>query len=92
MHLSKFVLGIVLASPLTLVSLPSRADQDAFCNGYYKGYLEGYKRASGSIFDPSIPLCPLQPRKTARDPRDDFEHGYEVGYDQGRDEGSRRFR
>lgn len=68
------------------------AGQDEFCNGFYKGYVEGYKWASGSILEPSIPLCPLQPRKTVRDPDDDFEHGYEVGYDQGRDAGRRRYR
>ena len=92
MHGTKYLLGLALALSALLVSPAPRADQDAFCNGWYKGYVEGWKWASGSIFDPSIPLCPLQPRKTARDPRDDFEHGYEVGYDQGREAGGRRFR
>ena len=91
MHRWKLLASLALALSM-LAAVPSRADQDAFCNGYYKGYLEGYRRESGSIFEPSIPLCPLQPRKTARDPRDDSEHGYEVGYEQGRDEGRRRFR
>jgi len=77
---------------IALTPLSGVADQDEFCNGYYKGYLEGYKRASGSIFEPSMPLCPLQPRKTARDPREDFDHGYETGYDQGRAAGGRRSR
>jgi len=91
MHRSKHLASLTLAL-VALFAAPARADQDAFCNGYYKGYLEGYKRESGSIFEPSLPLCPQQPRKTARDPRDDFEHGYEVGYDQGRDQGRQRFR
>lgn len=82
-------LGLVLIAWSPFAAVPG---QDEFCNGYYTGYLEGYKRASGSIFEPSIPLCPLQPRKKARDPRDDTEHGYEVGYDQGREAGGRRFR
>jgi hypothetical protein len=81
--------GLIL---LALAPLAAFADQNEFCNGYYRGYLEGYKRASGSIFEPSIPLCPLMPRKTARDPSDDSEHGYEVGYEQGREAGSKRFR
>jgi hypothetical protein len=79
-----------LAASLALLSLSGHATQEEFCNGYYQGYLEGYKRASGSIFEPSIPLCPLQPRKTPRDPDSDHEHGYEVGYDQGREVGERR--
>ena len=80
---------------IALAALPpltALAGQDEFCNGYYRGYFEGYKRSSGSIFDPSVPMCPLMPRKGPRDPKDDAEHGYELGYDQGWDEGQRRFR
>jgi len=86
------ILPCVIAALLTSLPLPSIAGQDEFCNGYYAGYLEGYKRESGSIFDPAIPLCPLQPRKRPRDPDDDYEHGHEVGYDQGRDAARSRFR
>ena len=67
------------------------AGQNEFCDGYYRGYLEGYKRESGSIFDPSLPLCPTMPRMKAGAPRDDAEHGYEVGYEQGRDAARGRF-
>ena len=91
MFLRKSLTGLSLIL-IALAPLSVPAGQDEFCNGYYKGYLEGYKWASGSIFEPSIPLCPLQPRKTPRDPRDDTEHGYELGYDQGREAGGRRFR
>jgi hypothetical protein len=75
---------------LTLLPLAAIADQDEFCNGWYTGFVEGYKRASLSIFEPSVPLCPLQPRRTPRDPDSDYDHGYEVGYDQGREAGERR--
>jgi hypothetical protein len=81
--------AITVAALLPLTAL---AGQDEFCQGFYRGYYEGYKRASGSIFEPSLPMCPLMPRKGPRDPKDDGEHGYEMGYDQGRDEGQRRFR
>ncbi len=83
------LLAITVAASLPLTAL---AGQDEFCEGYYRGYYEGYKRSSGSIFEPSVPMCPLMPRKGPRDPRDDGEHGYEFGYDQGWDEGQRRFR
>lgn len=86
------ILPCLVATLIALMPRISVAGQDEFCNGYYTGYLEGYKRASGSIFEPQIPLCPLQPRKGPRDPDDDHEHGYELGYDQGRDAGQRRFR
>lgn len=80
--------AITVAALLPLTAL---AGQDEFCEGYYRGYFEGYKRSSGSIFDPSIPLCPRMPRKGPRDSKDDAEHGYELGWDQGWDEGQRRF-
>ena len=85
---SRQLLVIAVASLLPLTAF---AGQDEFCQGFYRGYNEGYKRASGSIFEPAVPLCPLMPRKGPRAPRDDAEHGYEVGYDQGRNEGQRRF-
>jgi hypothetical protein len=80
-------LGLAITAPFS-----AHAGQNEFCNGYNAGYLEGYKWASSSIFEPAVPLCPLMPRKTARDPRDDFEHGREVGYEQGKAAGERRFR
>ena len=81
-----------LAFGLTLVgSQSATAGQDEFCQGFYRGYIEAYKRESGSIFEPSVPFCPTMPRKGAGAPRDDNEHGYEVGYDQGRDAARRRF-
>ena len=85
-------LTYLTAALLALAAAPLYASQNEFCKGFNKGYLEGYEWASGSIFEPSVPLCPLMPRKTARDPSDDFEHGYEMGYDQGRDAGRKRFR
>jgi hypothetical protein len=81
--------AIIVAALLPLTAL---AGQDEFCQGFYRGYYEGYKRSSGSIFEPSVPLCPLMPRKGPRDSKDDAEYGYEMGYDQGWDEGQRRFR
>jgi hypothetical protein len=81
-----------LVACLTLAATQAAvAGQDEFCEGYYRGYLEGYKRESGSIFDPSVPFCPTMPRMRAGAPRDDTEHGYEVGYEQGRDAARRRF-
>ena len=86
---SRQLLVITVAALLPLTAF---AGQDEFCEGYYRGYYEGYKRSSGSIFEPSLPMCPLMPRKGPRDPRDDADHGYEFGYDQGWEEGQRRFR
>lgn len=85
-------LRLFAVSVAALLPLTALAGQDEFCQGFYRGYYEGYKRSSGSIFEPSIPLCPLMPRKGPRDPKDDAEHGYEMGWDQGWGEGQRRFR
>ena len=90
--LTRKSLTALLVGMICIAPLAAPAGQDEFCNGFYRGYVEGYKWSSGSIFEPSIPLCPLQPRKTPRDPKDDFEHGHEVGYDQGKEAGERRFR
>jgi len=90
MSSSKLLAGLLLSFSLSYAG-GALAGQDEFCEGYYRGYLEGYKREGGSIFQPSVPLCPLMPRKTGRDPRDDNEHGYEFGYDQGREAARRRF-
>ena len=69
--------GFVL---MALVATNAMATE--FCDGFYAGYKEGWKRESGSIFEPSYPFCPSQPRKTVRDPDSDYEHGREIGYDQ----------
>jgi hypothetical protein len=75
---------------ITLISSVSAfGNREEFCEGFYQGYLEGWKWSSGSIFQPNIPMCPLQPRRKIRDPIDDFEFGYELGEDQGEREGRR---
>lgn len=80
---------------LTLVILNSSfsvfAGRVEFCDGFYEGYRDGWKRSSGSIFQPTVPLCPRQPRRSVRDPMDDFEFGFEVGEDQGEREGRRGY-
>ena len=58
-----------------------------FCNGFERGYITGYKQASGSSLDPLTPLCPLQPLKDLNDPESDFENGYIIGYEKGLGEG-----
>lgn len=52
----------------------------AFCPGFERGYMNGYRQASGrsSVFTPS---CPLQPLK--RGMQSDFDQGYEIGLDRG---------
>ena len=65
------------------------ADADQFCQGFERGYVAGYKRASGSALDPLHPLCPLQPLKKFGDPDSDFEHGYIIGLEQGMAKGRR---
>jgi len=87
---NKLLAGLIVSLALAGVQ-SATAGQDEFCNGFYRGYLEGYKRESGTIFEPSVPFCPTMPRMKAGAPRDDGEHGYEVGYEQGRDAARRRF-
>lgn len=60
-----------------------------FCRGFEAGYITGYKKASGSSFDPFIPFCPFQPLKTFSDPQSNYEHGYLIGLEKGINEGSR---
>ena len=84
--LASLVAGLMLTTTQTAF-----AGQDEFCEGFYRGYMEGYKRESGSIFDPSVPFCPTMPRMQAGRPRDDTQFGYEVGYEQGVDAARRRF-
>jgi hypothetical protein len=56
---------------------------DQFCDGFERGYITGYKRASGSSLDPIPPICPIQPIKRLSDPDSDFEHGYIIGIERG---------
>lgn len=58
-----------------------------FCKGFERGYITGYKQASGSRLEPLVPLCPLQPLKNFNDPESDYEHGYLIGLKQGYQEG-----
>lgn len=52
----------------------------AFCPGFERGYMNGYRQAAGrsSVFTPS---CPLQPLK--RGMQSDFDQGYEIGLERG---------
>ena len=68
----------------------SSAFANQFCDGFERGYVTGYKRASGSSLDPLTPLCPLQPLKRLSDPESDFEHGYVIGLQRGYEAGSSR--
>lgn len=60
---------------------------DAFCDGFERGYISGYKQAKGTGLDPLPPLCPLQPLKGFGDPESDYEHGYTIGFRKGMSEG-----
>ena len=79
----------ILIGFITFLSCSLNATRQEFCDGFYQGYVEGWNRSSGSIFQPSVPLCPFEPRRTVRDPKDDYEFGYEIGYDQGTEDGRR---
>jgi hypothetical protein len=61
----------------------SGALADDFCNGFERGYVTGYKQASGLSLDPLVPLCPLEQLKKLSDPDSDYEFGYTIGYRQG---------
>jgi len=52
---------------------------DPFCDGFERGYITGYKQASGSSFDPLTPLCPLEPLPKLNDPESPYERGYLLG-------------
>jgi hypothetical protein len=78
---------LVLAS-LTIMPSPALADQ--FCDGFKRGYITGYKQASGSSFEPFAPFCPFQPFKRFNDPSSDFEHGYIIGLQKGLEDGRSR--
>jgi len=72
-----------------LIFAATTAHADEFCDGFDRGYIAGYKRASGSALDPLTPLCPLQPLKRLNDPDSDFEQGYIIGLELGMQEGFR---
>jgi len=76
--MKKIIFTIVL---ITLLSVSAFASE--FCNGFERGYITGYKQASGSSLNPLTPLCPLQPLKGLNDPKSDYEHGYIIGYERG---------
>ena len=73
------LLVIVIVS----LAITTSAIADQFCDGFERGYVAGYKRATGSSLDPLPPLCPSQPLKRLSDPDSDFEHGYIIGYERG---------
>ncbi len=66
-----------------LLSVVTVAYADQFCDGFERGCIAGYKRASGSSLDPLTPLCPIQPLKRFNDPDSVFEHGYIIGFERG---------
>jgi len=81
--MKKNILAIVTL--VTLFSTSVLASE--FCDGFKKGYITGYKQASGSSYDPYTPYCPYQPYKGYNDPESDYEHGYIIGLQQGMQEG-----
>ena len=80
---------LVLISVLMLLPAGT-AIADQFCDGFERGYVTGYKRASNSSLEPLTPLCPLQPLKRLSDPESDFEHGYIIGLQRGYETGASR--
>lgn len=78
---------ILVFAMFVLFSFGALADQ--FCNGFERGYITGYKKASGSSLEPLTPLCPIQPLKKMNDPQSDFEHGYLIGLQRGMVAGAR---
>jgi hypothetical protein len=74
---------IVIASLLAGLTFGAIASEAQFCAGFERGYIAGYKKATGRSMDPLTPLCPLQPLKRLNDPESDFEHGYLIGLERG---------
>jgi hypothetical protein len=89
--MSNKLLASLFACLMLATTQAAVAGQDEFCAGFYRGYTEGYKRESGTIFEPSVPFCPTMPLTQAGRPRDDTQFGYDVGYEQGVDAARRRF-
>ena len=77
----------VLLISIFSILISSTAFASEFCDGYKRGYVTGYKQASGSGFDPFTPFCPFQPFKKYSDPDSDYEHGYIIGYEDGYEKG-----
>jgi len=87
--MKKGILSLVAASIFSMNVGVAVADSSEFCQGFERGYITGYKRASGSSFDPFTPYCPFQPFKAFNDPQSDFEQGYVIGFEKGMQEGHR---
>ena len=66
-----------------ILSASFAAMADQFCAGFERGYITGYKKATGRSLEPLVPMCPMQPMKRLNDPESDFEHGYLIGLQQG---------
>ena len=79
--MQKNIAAVLTALISCLMITTAMADQ--FCDGFDRGYITGYKRASGNSMDPMTPLCPMQPMKRLSDPESDFEHGYVIGLQKG---------
>ena len=86
----RFISILVLSITLSIltIAMPSKADATEFCSGFKRGYITGYKKASGSSLRPLTPICPIQPLKGLNDPKGDYEHGYIIGYETGLEKGS----
>jgi hypothetical protein len=84
------LLAIAVSSAWLILVSTSPSFADAFCEGFERGYIAGYKRASGSGFDPFTPFCPYQPFKKFSDPESDSERGYLIGLERGTAEGRER--
>ncbi len=78
MSISKKFLILIISTVLI-----SSAFGNDFCDGFKRGYIIGYKHASGSILEPLTPICPLKPLKKFGDPQSDFEFGYLIGLKKG---------
>ena len=78
---------LAFATLIALFSTSILADE--FCDGFERGYIAGYKQASGSSYDPYTPYCPYQPYKKYSDPDSDYEHGYIIGLKKGTHKGRR---
>ena len=68
---------------LSLIFLANTASASSFCEGYKRGYIQGYMRAHNTNLKPLTPLCPLKPLKGFGDPKDDYEFGYLMGLEDG---------
>jgi len=76
---------LAIATLVALFSTNTLASQ--FCDGFEKGYITGWKQASGKYYDPYTPYCPYKPYKKYNDPDSDYERGYIIGLDKGMKKG-----